>query len=246
MSELIKFEEKTTLQCMSDKDGLEPLIGQVKGLIGSFEHDMTTAASRAKTASLAHRVSKFKTKIDGLGKELVSGWKTQAKAVDANRKLMRDAMDELKIEARKPLDEWEAEQARVKAEDDARIEAEKLALEFASDHEIAILHDREYDRVKQEKIAALAEIAKEAKQKADREQKEREDEIAKQAADNARKEEEQKRIDAENKARLDSEASAQRETNAKLVLELAEKNRIEAEKKAAQDAIDAEERQKKL
>jgi len=244
MSELIEYEAKTVLQVMSDKDGLDPLIGQVKELVGSFEHDMSTAASRAKTASLAHKVAKFKTKVDGMGKDLVSDWKAQAKAVDANRKAMRDAMDELKAEARKPLDDWEAEQARIKAEEDARIEAEKLALEFESDHEIGLLLNREYDRAKQEQIETAERLSREAKEKLDREQKEREAAIAKEAAENARKEEEQKRIDAENKAKLDAEASKQREENAKLALELAEKNRIEAEAKAKQYAIDAEERQK--
>lgn len=244
MSELIQYEEKTVLQCMSDKDGLEPLIGQVKELVGSFEHDMGTAASRAKTASLAHKVAKFKTAIDGMGKDLVSGWKEKAKAVDANRKAMRDAMDELKKEARKPLDEWEAEQARIEAEEKARIEAEKLALQIESDHEIAILLNREHDRLKKEAEEEVARIAREAKERAEREQKEREQLIAKEAAENARKQEKQKRIDAENKARADAEAAALREENAKIALELAEKNRIAAEEKARQDAIDAEERQK--
>jgi hypothetical protein len=244
MSELIQYEEKTVLQCMSDKDGLEPIIKQVKELVGSFEHDMGTAASRAKTISLASKVGKFKTVIDELGKDLVSEWKTKSKAVDANRKSMRDALDELKKEARKPVSEWEAEQARIKAEEDARAEAEKLALLVESDHEIGLLLNREHDRARQEAIDTAERLAQEAKEKADREQKEREDLIAKEAAENARKEEEQKRFDAENKARLESQASAQREENAKLALQLAENNRIAAEAKAVQDAIDAEERQK--
>jgi colicin import membrane protein len=244
MSELIQYEEKTVLQLMSGKDGLEPLIGQVKELVDGFEHDMGTAASRAKTASLAHKVAKFKTAIDGMGKDLVSDWKTKAKAVDANRKAMRDAMDELKAEARKPLDAWEAEQAKIKAEEDARAEAERLALVVESDHEIGLLLNREHDRVKQEEIDTAERLAQEAKDKADQEQKEREDLIAKEAAENARKEEEQKLIDAENKAKNEAEASRQREENSKLALQLAENNRIASEAKAVQDAIDAEERQK--
>jgi len=67
-NELVSYEEKTVIQCLSGKDGLDPLIAEVTQAVNSFEHDMGTATSRAKTASLAHRVSKFKTAIDGMGK----------------------------------------------------------------------------------------------------------------------------------------------------------------------------------
>ena len=36
--------------------------------------------------------------------------------MDANRKAMRDSLDELKVIARKPLTEWEEEQKRIEAE----------------------------------------------------------------------------------------------------------------------------------
>ena len=42
-----------------------------------------------------------------MGKDLTSEWKAKAKVVDNVRKSMRDQLDIIKIEARKPLTEWE-------------------------------------------------------------------------------------------------------------------------------------------
>lgn len=241
--ELFKFEEKTVLQCFARKGGLDLLLGDVKALIKLFDHDMSTAGSRAKTASLAHKVAKFKTKIDGLGKDLVADWKTKAKAVDANRKSMRDALDELKIEARKPLDDWEAEQAKIEADKQAIIAAQKLAAEKEYDHEIAVLLDRERDRLKQEKIDELARIAAAAKQKEELDRKERDDRIAKEVAAQVREKEKQKRIKLENDSKKAALVAKERAHEAKVALDNAEADRIAAEAKAKQDSIDAEKRQ---
>lgn len=37
--ELVKFKEKTVLQCFTCEDGLDSLVGDVKALVKSFDHD---------------------------------------------------------------------------------------------------------------------------------------------------------------------------------------------------------------
>ena len=112
-TDLVVIEKKTTLEAFSSKNGLQMVVDSARGEVDGFKHDMTTAAGRDKTRSLASKVAKLKVKLDDMGKDLVSGWKTKAKAVDVNRKQMRDDLDALKVEARKPLTEFEAiEQAR--------------------------------------------------------------------------------------------------------------------------------------
>lgn len=115
----------------------------------SFVPDITTAKGRKEIASLAYKVAQTKTYLDGLGKDLVAELKEIPKLIDANRKTVRDRLDELKAKARQPLTDYEEEQARIKAEE-AKAAAEALAKQIESDHEIAILMDREFDRQREE------------------------------------------------------------------------------------------------
>ncbi len=86
----------------------------IETLVDGFEHDLSTQAGRKRTASLARRISTFKTKVDNVGKEMVSEWKTKAKAVDQDRKSFRDSMDKQRDKVRQPLTEWEeAEEHRI-------------------------------------------------------------------------------------------------------------------------------------
>ena len=130
-TDLVVIEKKTTLEAFSSKNGLQMVVDSARGEVDGFKHDMTTAAGRDKTRSLANKVAKLKVKLDDMGKDLVSGWKTQAKAVDVNRKQMRDDLDALKIEARKPLTEFEAiEQERKDGHLATIALLESLALQF--------------------------------------------------------------------------------------------------------------------
>lgn len=109
LNELIVIEEKKALEVFTSGD-IDPIIAQAREIVNNFEHDLSTGTSRAKTASLASKVSKFKVKIDGLGKGLVADWKAKSKAVDESRKKFRDELDVLRDEARKPLTDWENEE----------------------------------------------------------------------------------------------------------------------------------------
>ena len=110
-SELVMIDKGKVLEVYSTPGGLDPLLDQMKEAVQSFEHDMSTAASRKRTASLANKVAKVKTYLDGLGKELTTDWKEKAKAVDVERKNVRDRADALKIVAREPLTTWEEDEA---------------------------------------------------------------------------------------------------------------------------------------
>ncbi len=109
---LVVIENKSVIKAFSEKGGLDSIIEEARQVVDGFEHDLSTVAGRAKTASVAYKVSKFKSRLDGMGKDLVSDWKKKAKAVDDNRKGMREALDAIRDEARKPLTEWEAKEER--------------------------------------------------------------------------------------------------------------------------------------
>lgn len=108
-NELIVIKDEKALELFTSGN-VDPIIAEAKKIVDGFKHDLSTGVSRAKTASLASGVSKFKVKIDGLRKDLVADWKAKSKAVDESGKKIRDALDELKIKARKPLTDWENEE----------------------------------------------------------------------------------------------------------------------------------------
>ncbi len=109
-NELIELKPETALEAFSGGDGLDAIISQAKNVVAQFDHDMSTKTSRARTASLAHKVARLKSRLDETGKELTAGWRKKASVVDASRRKMREELDALKTEARAPLTDWEAQE----------------------------------------------------------------------------------------------------------------------------------------
>jgi polyhydroxyalkanoate synthesis regulator phasin len=82
--------------------------------------DISTPGGREAIASLAYKVARSKTALDEQGKELVVAIKKHSGEIDAERKRVRDELDALKDEVRKPLTDWEnTEKERVAAHESA-------------------------------------------------------------------------------------------------------------------------------
>lgn len=105
----------------SQPEQVEDLIARIEAEARSHAPDLTTAKGRKAVASLAHTVARSKTALDSAGKSLTDDARKQIAAVDAERRKIRDRLDALKTEIRKPLDDWEAAEER-------RIEAHKSRL----------------------------------------------------------------------------------------------------------------------
>lgn len=103
MNELIVIPKETALEVFTQTNGLDSYIRQIEDEVNSFVPDISTAKSRAAIASIAAKIAKSKTYLDGVGKDLVDKLKEQPKLVDAERKRMRDKLDALKDQVRKPL-----------------------------------------------------------------------------------------------------------------------------------------------
>lgn len=84
---------------------------QMKAEVDGFTPDLSTAASRAKIAALAFKVTRTKTAIDAAGKKLNEDVRAQINAVDAQRRKIREELDALADAARKPLTDWEQAEA---------------------------------------------------------------------------------------------------------------------------------------
>lgn len=229
-------------------NGLDAYIEQIKAAVNEVP-DLTTKKGRDRVASLAASVSRSKTAIEKPGREYLKRLKEAVKPAEQEIKRFVDACDELRDLTRKPLTEWEEEQARLAAEFKMNAmheeaiqineEFDRRALErFESDHEMALLMNDAFDREQKEKAA-----------EAERQRIAHEEELKHQAAEQAKREAAeaaQREIDAaaarEREALLAKERA---EREAKEAAELSERNRIAAEQKAErekQEAIEAEKR----
>jgi len=248
-NELVVIEPKNVLTLFTETDQLEEIIKQVEMEVATFEHDLSNDARRKKTASLARKVASTKTYLDGLGKDLVADWKAKSKAVDANRKMMRDRMDELRDKARKPLTDWEEEQKRIEEEKRLAEEAEKLRQQIEADHEIALLLNEKFDRELEEKRKAEEEAERQRKEAEEKARIERERQIAEEARIKAEQEakEREERLERERQEAIQREEQAKRDAIAaeerrKAQEEENERQRKLAEEKAKRDAKEAAER----
>ena len=236
--DLVVIEKKNAMAVFTNNDQLDPLIEAIEKEARSLVPDVTTKKGRDAIASMAHKVARSKTYIDNAGKDLVAELKALPKQIDESRRVVRERLDALKDEVRRPLTEWEAEQARIAAEKAAeeermRIEAEqKAALEALRkqvevDHEMALLMNDAFDREQAEKKA-----------EAERQRIAREEEIARQAEEKAKRE-------AAEKAQREIDAAAAREREAILAKERAEREQREAAERAEREkqaAVEAERR----
>lgn len=236
--DLVVIEKKNAMAVFTNNDQLDPLIEAIEKEARSLVPDVTTKKGRDAIASMAHKVARSKTYIDNAGKDLVAELKALPKQIDESRRVVRDRLDALKDEVRRPLTEWEAEQARIAAEKAAeeerqRIEAEqKAALEALRkqvevDHEMALLMNDAFDREQAEKKA-----------EAERWRIFREEEMVRRAEEKAKRE-------AAEKAQREIDAAAAREREAILAKERAEREQREAAERAEREkqaAVEAERR----
>lgn len=233
--DLVVIEKKNAMAVFTNNDQLDPLIELIEKEARSLVPDVTTKKGRDAIASMAHKVARSKTYIDNAGKDLVAELKALPKQIDESRRVVRERLDALKDEVRRPLTEWEAEQERIKAEEAMNaLHAEalemnikfdqELAAKIEADHEMALLMDKDIDRERADKAA-----------EAERQRIAREEEIKRQAEEKAKRE-------AEEKHRAEMEASARREAEERAAKERAERERIEAQQRAERDRIAAEQK----
>ncbi|HGG8872199.1 TPA: hypothetical protein ACJJ3K_004053 [Enterobacter hormaechei subsp. xiangfangensis] len=239
VTDLVVIEKQNAMAVFTTKEQLDPIIEAIEKEARSLVPDVSTRKGRDAIASMAHKVARSKTYIDNAGKDLVAELKALPKQIDESRRIVRERLDALKDEVRRPLTEWEAEQERIKAEEALNaLHAEALemneefnrqrAAQIEADHEMALLMNKDFDRDREEQ-RRLAEQA----------QREREERIKQEAADKAKREAEER-----HKAELD--AAARREAEEKARADAAERKRKEDADRAErekQDAI-AEEKRK--
>jgi len=264
-TELVPVERKDIIAIFSNGNDLDPLLEKIQERAMSHVPVLDTAKGRKEIASMAAKVARSKTFIDGLGKELVADWKSKAKKVDASRKKCRDFLDELKGKVRQPLTEWEqAEENRIQKHKDNLDKMENLAIPTGPDGEplnagmlrakLSELESIEMGDCWEEYAGAAAKIKDESIATLKGHIERREQYEADQAELVRLKKEQEEREKREYEERLKREAAekAQREAEAKAAAEAQrlkdekeaaerrEREAVEAAKRAAQEAIERE------
>lgn len=219
MSEaLIPLESVNAVEVFTG-GGLDDLLARIRAEAVTLVPNVKTVAGRKEIASIAYKVSRSKTAIDDAGKALVADLKKQTGDIDSARKKARDTLDALRDEVRKPLTDWEEEQARIERE---RAEAEERARSEAEAARLAEIARKEEEiRAREEAVRAAEEAERQrvAAEQAERERVEREARLQAEAAENAKRE-------------------------AAAAVERAEREAREATERAAREAAEAEQRAK--
>lgn len=111
--ELIEIEALKAVDVYRD-GGVDDILAEIRARAFSFVSDMTTTKGREEIASQAYKVARTKTALDDMGKDLVADLKKRSGVIDTMRKTLRDNLDALKEEVRKPLTDFEtAEKLRL-------------------------------------------------------------------------------------------------------------------------------------
>lgn len=220
--------------------GIESILKQIEELAGTAPKNAETPENRKAIVSMAYKVARTKTALDGLGKQLIETEQEKIKAVNAQRRVVTERLDALRAEIRKPVDEYEAmEEKRVAGHNAALQEAHACGAratekgqsienpaEFFDELErrLAPLETRDFEEFSGSAVVVIAASKKAiAEARARRTQYDNDQaELAKLRAERAERE----RLEHERKV-AEAAAAAERERQE------AEKKRIEDEKNRA-------------
>lgn len=233
-----------------DKERFNQFYEAIKTETDKLVPDLTTEKGRKEIASMAFKVAKTKTAIDAAGKLLNEEARAKINIVDAARRDIREKLDALKDEVRKPLTEWEAKEEQRVIACNAAIDRFKAAAVVTLEDTAATVQAR-YTEIKNTalddgqfkdllpsakhykeaaEIALDAAFARLTKEEADRAELDR---LRAEAAERAERE----RADADAKAAAEAAERAKQEAEARAARAAEEeKARIEAAAKAAEEA----------
>ncbi len=132
-NELVTIENLVPAQVFA-YGGAQNVLEEITAWARSLDKDASTEAGRDTIRSAAYKISRSKTALDALGKNLKDEYAEKIKPIDAERKRIRDTLDSLADEVRKPLTDYENREK-------ARQEGHETAI-----NAIAALNDRTFQK----------------------------------------------------------------------------------------------------
>jgi colicin import membrane protein len=95
------------LRVFTTPGAIEPWLDHVSKSVAGFTPDTSTPRGRANIKSMAFEVTKSKTYLTKVGKELADEQKAIPKLIDATRKHITETLEALAVSVRQPLTDWE-------------------------------------------------------------------------------------------------------------------------------------------
>jgi len=235
IGEVVEIPEETAAAVFDGKVNLADVLNDIS--LAAREEagrvDASTENGRKDLKSVAYRVARSKTLLDGAGKSIVDGWKKQSKVVDSERKKARDFLDSLKVDVLLPVTEWEDEQQRIADEEQQRKEREE-------EKRFADIERREAELARKEQEQRDKEDAKRREQ----EQKERDERLQRESAERAKREaEEAAHREMEESERREREANERAERAEREAAESVERERARVKAQEEAEAAEAKKRE---
>lgn len=249
--------EANPVVAFTDPEKFDAFYEKVAAEVRGHVPDLTSDKGRKAIASLAYKVARSKTALDEAGKALTEEKRAEIKKVDEARKAIRDKLDALKEEARKPLTEWEAAEEERVAKVKATIQRLQDAAVVSIDDSAETVRDRldtiqsveitaevfqEYEAAARAQLANATASLTAAAERLEREAEERAEleRLRQEKADREAREAEERRA-AEAKAQAEREEQARKEREAEEA-RLAAERVAQAAQRAAEEAAAAAER----
>ncbi len=237
-----KTEKETGLALVPAMTGIElysngsarSVLDKIKAEVRSTVIDATTDKGRKEIASLAHKVSKAKVAMDEMGKSLTEEQRELINRVNEERRIIREELDSLRDEVRKPLTDYENREKERVAGHESRIANFISVTSDVSELDSVALSKliekvEAFDTSSMEEFANSAETHKGAALF----------KLGKLRDETLAAEQEKARIESE---RIEAEEKARKEREERIAKEAAEKARLEAEEIAAAEKQEAEAR----
>lgn len=253
-TELTTTTNATAAVVLFDSQKFDSFYEKLKADVEAVPIDLATKKGRDAIASVAAKVRSEKARIDKDRLRLTKEWRDMTAQVNGAWNEIKERMDALAVEARRPLTEWEeAEKVRI-AECDAIISQLSLASVVTLDDTSATVRERgkevweiaidaerfgdKFDQAVRAKEHAI-DMLKTALARLTREEEERAELDRLRAAEAERLAKEQAERE-EREARERAEAEAKAEEERKVAAEKAEQERIAAAQREAEERAKAE------
>jgi hypothetical protein len=106
-NEIIVVGKMTAVQIYNDDKVTDDILKKIETEAKSIVPDISTPQGRSEIKSMAYKIARTKTLMDNLGKDLTEEARIKINAVNNSRKKIRDRLELLQSEVRKPLTDWE-------------------------------------------------------------------------------------------------------------------------------------------
>lgn len=235
---VIVVDQERLQAFFADGKNLDEAYARIEKMAKGLVADVSTKEGVSQIKSCARQIASAKTKIDNLGKQVVAELKELPKVIDANRRNLREKLEALQAEIRRPvteIEEREAEIDRIKTVHQQLISADSATIRqnIETVKAIALTAEKWKESLEKATKAVEGEInALETMLKAAEKREEEERELE----ELRKKQEEAERIIREQKIREEAERKARAEAEARAAAEKArlEREKEEAERKAAE------------